>query len=232
MPRRPFLSAPCSPALLAAGPAAAHDGRAASEKGERAGRQLRLRAARARLLQPAGDQTGGRRPGSRRARGGSHDLADLVRGQVTVLAFIYTQCADVCPTATLRLAAARPRGARPGHRRAPPARHHELRPRERHPRRDARARRTVARARRRQPEWLFLTAPDAASLAPILAAYDQTVGRKPDPNDPTGALNHILRVFLIDAEGTGAQHLQPRFPRPQPGAERRAHAADGAQRRS
>jgi protein SCO1 len=54
----------------------------------------------------------------------------------------------------------------------------------------------------RAPNWLFLTAPDAASLQPIMAAYDQTVGRKPDPNDPTGALNHILRVFLIDAKGT------------------------------
>ena len=41
-----------------------------------------------------------------------------------------------------------------------------------------------------------------SSRAPtILAAYGQAVDRKQNPNDPTGPLNHTLRVFLVDASG-------------------------------
>ena len=50
-------------------------------------------------------------------------------------------------------------------------------------------------------EWHFLTAPDQTALVPILDAYDQAVATNPDPDDPTGGLNHILRVFLIDESG-------------------------------
>ncbi len=32
-------------------------------------------------------------------------------------------------------------------------------------------------------------------------AYGQAVSRKENPADPTGPLNHTLRVFLIDREG-------------------------------
>jgi protein SCO1 len=135
--------------------------------------------------------------------GRTHDLGDLVQGQVTVLAFIYTQCADVCPTATLRLAQLHDLAA--GDARVSPRL--RLVTMSFDPENDTpdvmrehaeHWRGTTGTA----PEWLFLTAPDAGSLAPVMAAYDQTVGRKPDPNDPTGALNHILRVFLIDAGGT------------------------------
>lgn len=38
-------------------------------------------------------------------------------------------------------------------------------------------------------------------MQPILAAYGQAVDRKRNPYDPTGPLNHTLRVFLIDREG-------------------------------
>jgi protein SCO1 len=135
--------------------------------------------------------------------GQSHDLGNLVQGQVTVLAFIYTQCADVCPTATLRLAQLHDLAARD----AKVASHLRLVSMSFDPENDTP---DVMREHAEQwrgpagtaPDWLFLTAPDAASLASVMAAYDQTVGRKPDPNDPTGALNHILRVFLIDAKGT------------------------------
>ena len=36
-------------------------------------------------------------------RGRGHDLADLLQGRITVLAFMYTRCGDLCPTATLQL---------------------------------------------------------------------------------------------------------------------------------
>ena len=32
-----------------------------------------------------------------------HDLARLLTGQITVMAFIYTRCADACPTASLQM---------------------------------------------------------------------------------------------------------------------------------
>jgi protein SCO1/2 len=38
-------------------------------------------------------------------------------------------------------------------------------------------------------------------LQPILDAYGQAVDKKRNPNDPTGPLNHTLRVFLVDAAG-------------------------------
>jgi len=38
-------------------------------------------------------------------------------------------------------------------------------------------------------------------LQPILAAYGQAVDKKRNSKDPTGPLNHTLRVFLIDRDG-------------------------------
>jgi hypothetical protein len=50
-------------------------------------------------------------------------------------------------------------------------------------------------------EWHFLTTQSKAQLQPILDAYGQAVDRKTDRSDPTGPLNHTLRVFLIDRAG-------------------------------
>jgi cytochrome oxidase Cu insertion factor (SCO1/SenC/PrrC family) len=50
-------------------------------------------------------------------------------------------------------------------------------------------------------EWHFLTTRSQAQLRPILEAYGQAVDRKENPADPTGPLNHTLRVFLIDRDG-------------------------------
>ena len=201
MPRRILFIATLG-ALLAAGPGAAHDGR--SDEETVAGPADNYVFA---LPEPGSYSL----PAIKQAAGGSvldengrgHDLADLVTGQVTVLAFIYTHCTDVCPTATLRLAQLHDLAARqPGI-----ARHLRLITMSFDPEHDSP---DIMRDHAAQwrgpaggmPEWLFLTAPDAASLQPVLAAYDQTVGRKSDPNDPTGQLNHILRVFLIDDAGT------------------------------
>jgi cytochrome oxidase Cu insertion factor (SCO1/SenC/PrrC family) len=50
-------------------------------------------------------------------------------------------------------------------------------------------------------EWRFVTARSPAELQPILDAYGQAVDRKKNPADPTGPLNHSLRVYLIDGHG-------------------------------
>jgi protein SCO1 len=47
----------------------------------------------------------------------------------------------------------------------------------------------------------ILTTSGKDALRPILEAYDQPIGRKPDPDDPLGPLAHQLRVFLIDGKG-------------------------------
>ena len=50
--------------------------------------------------------------------------------------------------------------------------------------------------------WLFLTAPSRGDLAPLLQAMGQDVAFDLDGKGArTGALNHMLKVFLIDPEG-------------------------------
>src|SRR5262249_10555207 len=49
--------------------------------------------------------------------------------------------------------------------------------------------------------WHFVTTRSQAELKPILDAYGQAVDKKENPADPTGPLNHTLRVFLVDADG-------------------------------
>lgn len=151
-----------------------------------------------------------RLPPIRRAAGGAvldeagrrHDLAELLRGRATVLAFIYTRCGDVCPLATLNMAqlqdlAAKDRGlsgrARLVTMTFDPA--HDT----------PEVMRSFAApwksADRAAPEWLFLTAPDREAIEPVLAAYNQPVAAKPDAASPGGPLNHVFRAFLIDRAG-------------------------------
>lgn len=50
--------------------------------------------------------------------------------------------------------------------------------------------------------WLFLTGASEASVSPFLLTMGQDVG--PDINargQPTGAIQHMLKVFLVDKEG-------------------------------
>lgn len=50
-------------------------------------------------------------------------------------------------------------------------------------------------------DWRFLTTASADQLAPILAAYNQSVIKEYDEHgDPTGGFAHVLRVYLIDRE--------------------------------
>jgi protein SCO1/2 len=51
-------------------------------------------------------------------------------------------------------------------------------------------------------EWRFATAKSDAALESILNGYDQAVDKRSNPNDPQGPLYHVLRVFLIDRDGS------------------------------
>ena len=135
-------------------------------------------------------------------RGRGYDLTDLLQGRITVLAFMYTRCGDLCPTATLQLSLLQDLVSKDQRL----AQRMHLISMSFDPDHDTpevlaeyaagwRSDETGA------PEWLFLTAPDRSALTPVLAAYGQAVSAKPDPNAAGGPLYHIFRAFLIDSSG-------------------------------
>jgi cytochrome oxidase Cu insertion factor (SCO1/SenC/PrrC family) len=130
-------------------------------------------------------------------------LRDLTRGRVTVLSFIYTRCAatKACPHATGVLSQLHDASATD----ADLARNLRLvsmsfDPANDTPERMATYAERAAQHRDAAP-WHFVTTRSQAELRPILAAYGQAVDKKQNPLDPTGPLNHTLRVFLIDSSG-------------------------------
>jgi cytochrome oxidase Cu insertion factor (SCO1/SenC/PrrC family) len=134
--------------------------------------------------------------------GHARELRNVVRGRITVLAFIYTRCGDVCPAATLQIAALQDLAARE----PDISKRMHLVSMSFDPDPDTPEVMSEHAAHWRSkelaaPDWKFLTAPGTDALAPILAAYDQTVAPKQDAKAPTGPLHHIFRAFLIDRAG-------------------------------
>lgn len=136
-------------------------------------------------------------------RGQRLRLREVTHGRVTVMSFIYTRCAaaKACPYATgvLRelhqLSSEEPALAK-GMRLVSMSFDPEV---------DTPDRMadyaTLARKYPSAAEWHFLTTRSRLELQPILDAYGQAVDKKRNPLDPTGPLNHTLRVFLIDRDG-------------------------------
>jgi cytochrome oxidase Cu insertion factor (SCO1/SenC/PrrC family) len=130
-------------------------------------------------------------------------LSELTHGRVTVMSFIYTRCAaaKACPMATGVL--------RQLHRisaeNASLAKNMRLVSISFDPAGDTPQRMAAYSAgaanSKSAAEWRFITTASQEKLRPILEAYDQAVDVKANPKDPTGPLNHVLRVFLIDRDG-------------------------------
>ena len=134
-------------------------------------------------------------------QGQAAPLLDLAPGQVMVVSFAYTRCADGggCPLAlaTLqrldRLLAADP----------------ELRGRVQlatvsfDPAHDRPAVMRALRERMRPAgDWRFLTAADPEAMAPVLAAFGQdALPLVDDGGRELGVFRHVLKVFLVDAAG-------------------------------
>lgn len=149
--------------------------------------------------------------------GAARSLHALFEGRITVLAFIYTRCGDVCPLASLRLADLQALAARDPELAA------ELQlislsfdPGYDTPARMADYAASLRLGEPAAPRWHFLTAPDEAAIQPVLEAYRQPVARKADPDDAAGPFSHLLRVFLIDERGVvrniySADFLDPRL---------------------
>ena len=130
-------------------------------------------------------------------------LRELTRGRVTVLSFIYTRCAAAraCPYATGVLRQLYKLSAE----NAELAKGMRLVSMSFDPNVDTPERMTayaaLADSGSSAAEWHFLTSRSKEELQPILDAYGQAVDKKKNPLDPTGPLNHTLRVYLIDADG-------------------------------
>ena len=130
-------------------------------------------------------------------------LRDLTRGRVTVMSFIYTRCAaaKACPYATgvlreLHQLSADDLALAAGMRLISMSFDSAGDTPER-----MAAYAGQAGERKSAAEWRFLTTASKEKLQPILDAYGQAVDKKQNPLDPTGPLNHTLRVFLIDRAG-------------------------------
>jgi cytochrome oxidase Cu insertion factor (SCO1/SenC/PrrC family) len=131
------------------------------------------------------------------------NLRDLTHDRVTVLSFIYTRCrmANACPMATGVLMDLHDLST------SDPTLAKNLRlvslsfdPAHDRPEQLA-AYSAVAAQRGDAAPWHFVTARSQNELEPILAAYGQAVNPKANADDPTGPLNHTLRVYLIDCAG-------------------------------
>lgn len=130
-------------------------------------------------------------------------LKDLTHGRITVMSFIYTRCAaaKACPMATGVLMKLHRESAADG------SLAKKLRlvsmsfdPVNDTPERMA-AYSKLASARPTAAPWHFVTTRSQTELQPILDAYGQAVDKKQNVKDPTGPLNHTLRVFLVDPAG-------------------------------
>jgi protein SCO1/2 len=145
-------------------------------------------------------------------------LLKLTHGRVTVMSFIYTSCgaAKACPYATgvllqlHRASAGDPQLAK----------RLRLVSMSFDPQTDTPKRMAIysglASEHPTAAPWHFVTTRSQTELQPILAAYGQAVNKKQNPRDPTGPLNHMLRVFLVDASGNirniySSETLDPRL---------------------
>ena len=144
-------------------------------------------------------------------------LSALTRGKITLLTFFYTYCVDPlgCPFARVTLTGLRDRVA------ADPA----LAGRVRFisvsldPTHDTPA--AIARYGREfaidsNVEWRFLTARRVPELLPVLDDFGQEVSVDRDESGrPTRTLHHMLKMFLIDAQGEVREIYTLAFLQPQ-----------------
>jgi cytochrome oxidase Cu insertion factor (SCO1/SenC/PrrC family) len=155
-------------------------------------------------------------------RGTPKRLRDILRGKITLLSFIYTNCGDAkgCPLATAVLADIFRAGSDqpdlaanlrlvtlsfdPGHD-TPKVMAEYAAPL------------LALREGRPSCEWSFLTTAAEDDLDPILADYDQLVVKNLGRDNAfDGTFEHLLRVYLIDRAGRlrniyGVSLLDPRL---------------------
>lgn len=143
--------------------------------------------------------------------GARHEMRDLLAGHLTLLAFIYTRCGDICPLATMRLAQLRDLAGSTGGE--------KLRlitmsfdPDHDTPERMAEfAKPWLDDDDRKHTPWLFLTAPGRESIEPLLAGYSQPLPPTTGKNGAFQPISHLMRVFLIDEKARIRNIYSPDF---------------------
>jgi protein SCO1 len=144
-------------------------------------------------------------------RGKPQELNYLLRGHLTVLAFIYTRCGDLCPLATMRMAQLKDQAQRSALR--------DLRlitmsfdPDYDTPERMAEFAEPWREAEARPgSSWLFLTTPSRQAVEPLLSAYGQPLAPRGNQRDGSGSISHLMRVFLIDDQAIIRNIYSPDF---------------------
>ena len=137
------------------------------------------------------------------ASGGVRRLSAYTRGKVTLLTFFYTYCTDPwgCPFAYQTMKTLRDRIAADAYART----HVRFVSISFDPSHDSPdALRSYAQGVRATPgfEWQFFTARSMAELSPLLDGFGQDVRVETDgAGRPTRAINHMLKLFLIDGVG-------------------------------
>ena len=133
--------------------------------------------------------------------GQAHQLHKLLAGRHTVLSFMYTYCRDPvgCPLAWKVM-----QSVHDQLRENPSlARRAQLISLSFDPTNDTPQQMALFggnRMKEAQAPWLFLTTESVARLMPLLNGFGQDVAIETDAQGrPTRTLNHLLRVFLVDA---------------------------------
>jgi protein SCO1 len=143
---------------------------------------------------------------------------DKMRGAITLLGFFYAQCEDAagCPVAWSVFESVREAARRD------PLLSGKLRLVfvSIDPQRDTPAMlRLLEKGEKGEGSdipWSFLTGASEASLAPFLSAMGQDVAPEVDAHGRrTGALQHMLKVFLVDPEGWVREIYSPGFLTPE-----------------
>jgi cytochrome oxidase Cu insertion factor (SCO1/SenC/PrrC family) len=137
------------------------------------------------------------------ASGGARRLSTYTRGKVTLLTFFYTYCTDPwgCPFAYQTMKTLRDRLAADTSSRSR-VRFVSISFDPSHDTPDAL--RTYSQSVGAAPgfEWQFFTARTMGELSPLLDSFGQDVRVETDVmGRPTRAINHMLKLFLIDATG-------------------------------
>ena len=144
-------------------------------------------------------------------RGKPHELKDLLRGHLTILAFIYTRCGDLCPLATMRMAQLKDQAQHSA------VKDLRLITMSFDPEYDTPERMAAFAEPWREAEalpdnsWLFLTTPSRQAVEPLLSAYGQPLAPNGDQRDGSGSISHLMRVFLIDDQGIIRNIYSPDF---------------------
>jgi cytochrome oxidase Cu insertion factor (SCO1/SenC/PrrC family) len=135
-------------------------------------------------------------------RGAPEPLIGLKDGELALISFVYLNCGEACPLATAML------HRLDGELAKQPdlAKRVELVSVSFDPKRDTPAAMRALRQRLApKGRWRFLTAANESALRPVLADFGQDAVWIPGEENAPDSLRHVLKVFVVDANGSVRQ---------------------------